>query len=79
MPHAGSPFHHLQHTGWSAGRRRWLPSGHAPIRPSTLKVLRATDKGLIEEAKRVLTQWRYLPAEVDGRKVAQLVQTAIER
>jgi hypothetical protein len=42
-------------------------------------VLRATDMGLIEEAKRVLTQWRYLPAEVDGRKVSQLVQTAIER
>jgi hypothetical protein len=49
------------------------------IRPSTFKVLKAEDSEIIEDARRMLGQWRYLAAEIDGRKVAQLVQTAIAR
>ena len=49
------------------------------VRPETLKVLRMEDSAIVEDAKRVLTQWRYLPAEIGGRKVSQLVQTAIVR
>jgi hypothetical protein len=49
------------------------------IRPSTFKVLRAENDEIVADARRLLGQWRYLPAEVDGRKVAQLVQTAIAR
>jgi hypothetical protein len=49
------------------------------IRPSTFKVLKAENGEIIEDARRMLGQWRYLPAEIDGRKVAQLVQTAIAR
>jgi len=49
------------------------------IRPSTFKVVRVHDVTLVEDAKRVLRRWHYTPAEVGGRKVSQLVQTAIER
>ena len=49
------------------------------VRPETLKVLRMEDSAIVEDVKRVLTQWRYLPAEIGGRKVSQLVQTAIVR
>jgi len=49
------------------------------IRPSTLKVIHVNDVRLVEDAKRVLGKWRYIPAEVDGRKVSQLVETAIVR
>lgn len=49
------------------------------IRPSTFKVLKAENSEIIEDARRMLGQWRYLAAEIDGRKVAQLVQTAIAR
>jgi hypothetical protein len=49
------------------------------IRPGTFKVLRAEDDAIVAEARRVLAQWRYLPAEIDGHKVPGLVQTAIAR
>jgi hypothetical protein len=47
------------------------------VRPSTFKVVRVDDMRIIDEAKRVLHRWHYIPAEVDGHKVSQLVQTAI--
>jgi hypothetical protein len=49
------------------------------IRPSTLKVLRTENSQMVEDIRRAITQWRYLPAELGGRKVAQLVQTAVVR
>lgn len=49
------------------------------IQPSTFKVIQVNDVRLVEDAKRVLGKWRYLPAEMNGRKVAQLVETAIVR
>jgi hypothetical protein len=49
------------------------------IREGTFRVLRAENSAIIADASRALPRWRYLPAEVDGRKVAQLVQTAIVR
>lgn len=49
------------------------------VRASTFKVVRVTDLALVDDAKRVLRRWRYMPAEIDGRKVSQLVETAIVR
>jgi hypothetical protein len=49
------------------------------IQPSTFKVVRVHDLTMVEDAKRVLRRWHYTPAEIGGRKVSQLVQTAIER
>jgi len=49
------------------------------IRPSTFKVLKSESSQMVVDVRGVLTQWRYLPAEVDGRKVSQLVQTAVVR
>jgi hypothetical protein len=49
------------------------------IRPGTLKLMKVENSQMVEDIRRVLTQWRYLPAEVDGRKVSQLVQTAVVR
>ena len=49
------------------------------IKPSTLKVLKSEGSEMVEDIRRAITQWRYLPAEVDGRKVSQLVQTAVVR
>jgi hypothetical protein len=49
------------------------------IQPSTFKVVHVNDVRLVEDAKRVLGKWRYVPAEMNGRKVAQLVETAIVR
>jgi hypothetical protein len=49
------------------------------VRPSTFKVVRVRDVTLVEDAKRVLRRWHYTPAEIGGRKVSQLVETAIER
>lgn len=49
------------------------------IQASTFKVIHVNDVRLVEDAKRVLGKWRYLPAELDGRKVAQLVETAVVR
>jgi len=49
------------------------------VQPSTFKVVRVRDVTLVEDAKRVLRRWHYTPAEIGGRKVSQLVQTAIER
>ena len=49
------------------------------VRPSTFKVVRASDLSLIDDAKRALRKWRYVPAEINGRKVSQLVQTALVR
>jgi hypothetical protein len=49
------------------------------VRPSTFKVIRASDLALIDDVKRALRRWHYVPAEVDGRKVSQLVQTAVVR
>lgn len=49
------------------------------VRPSTLKVIHVNDVRLVEEAKHVMGKWRYLPAEANGHKVSQLVETAIVR
>jgi hypothetical protein len=49
------------------------------VRPETFKVLRARDDALVDDARKVLSRWRFLPAELNGRKVSQLVQTGIER
>jgi hypothetical protein len=49
------------------------------VQPSTFKVVRVRDVTLVEDAKRVLRRWHYTAAEIGGRKVSQLVQTAIER
>jgi hypothetical protein len=46
---------------------------------ATFKVLRASDSTLVMDASRALSRWSYLPAEINGCKVSQLVQTAISR
>ena len=49
------------------------------VRPGTFKVLRMKDQTLVDDARKVMAQWKYTPAEVGGRKVSQLVQVGIER
>ena len=46
---------------------------------ASFKVLRSADPALVSDARRILSRWTYLPAEVDGCKVPQLVQTMIVR
>jgi hypothetical protein len=45
----------------------------------SVKVLRAPTREQAAAVAKVVARWRFLPAEVDGHKVAQLVQTAVER
>lgn len=49
------------------------------VRPETFKVLRMNDRALVADARKVLTSWKFSPAEVGGRRVSQLVQTEITR
>lgn len=49
------------------------------VRPGTFKVLRMKDAALVDDARKVLAQWKFTLAEVGGRKVSQLVQVEIER
>ena len=46
--------------------------GHAE--PSTFKVLKTDRREFTEAVKTVLPEMRFIPAEVGGRKVKQLVQ-----
>ena len=45
----------------------------------TFRVLRTPEMALIDEVKQVLARWKYLPAEINGCKVKQLVQTGVGR
>ena len=44
------------------------------VRRGSFKALRATDLRFVEAVRTALAGMRFLPAEVNGRKVAQLVQ-----
>jgi protein TonB len=41
---------------------------------STFRAIQATDELFVQSVRRALSQWRFLPAEVGGAKVKQLVQ-----
>jgi periplasmic protein TonB len=41
---------------------------------STLRAIQATDELFVQSVRRALAEWKFLPAEVEGRKVRQLVQ-----
>jgi periplasmic protein TonB len=51
------------------------PEGRVDM--STLKVLSSSNELFTREVRAVLPHWRFLPAEVGGRKVAQYVQLPI--
>jgi hypothetical protein len=46
---------------------------------ATFRILRSSDSTLVMDARRMLTRWSYLPAELGGCRVPQMVQTAIAR
>lgn len=46
---------------------------------TSFKVLSARDVALPDDARRVLTQWRYRPARIGTCLVRQIVQTPLER
>jgi TonB family C-terminal domain len=41
---------------------------------STFRAIQATDELFVQSVRRALAEWKFLPAEVEGRKVRQLVQ-----
>jgi len=47
--------------------------------PRTFRALRITDTSLVAEARRAFTEWRYSAPQLNGCRVRQVVQTAIER
>lgn len=47
-------------------------TGHVDM--STFRALRATDELFVQSVRRALAKWQFLPAEVGGTKVRQLVQ-----
>ena len=69
---------HPSRTG-SGALVQFVVDSSGAVRPETFKVLRMNDESLVADARKVLAQWRFTPAEVGGRKVSQLVQTEIER
>ena len=41
---------------------------------STFRAIQATDELFVQSVRRALAEWKFLPAEVEGRRVRQLVQ-----
>jgi hypothetical protein len=44
---------------------------------ATFRIIQATDRALVEQARRLLAQWHYSPALVGECRVRQVVQTPI--
>jgi outer membrane biosynthesis protein TonB len=55
-------------------RARFMVDADGKARPSTFMVLQATDKRFVRAVEDILPQLKYMPAEVQGRKVEQLTE-----